>query len=216
MKRLLHTSSLLLWASFALGDYADNCNRLYWKPRLVGTYLVDSEHMPQHRTFAQKLSFFDELPSPKRILGPQTPVKEKIADPSRITVMVDSNLCIRNAKLRYRELLAELSECKGIIDYMDKESIPRARELAEKAHRLIEQYKENDGDDESDSLKETKQKLEPIERELVGISEQILRLMERIDGVAPAHILDAAKLEPWTELDPKLKNDAIGKGLAED
>ncbi|KAJ1663976.1 hypothetical protein EV178_004516 [Coemansia sp. RSA 1646] len=91
MKRLLHTSSLLLWASFALGDYADNCNRLYWKPRLVGTYLVDSEHMPQHRTFAQKLSFFDELPSPKRILGPQTPVKEKIADPSRITVMVDSN-----------------------------------------------------------------------------------------------------------------------------
>ncbi|KAJ1663975.1 hypothetical protein EV178_004515 [Coemansia sp. RSA 1646] len=125
----------------------------------------------------------------------------------------EKTVCIRNAKLRYRELLAELSECKGIIDYMDKESIPRARELAEKAHRLIEQYKENDGDDESDSLKETKQKLEPIERELVGISEQILRLMERIDGVAPAHILDAAKLEPWTELDPKLKNDAIGKGL---
>ncbi|KAJ2515708.1 hypothetical protein GGI11_003682 [Coemansia sp. RSA 2049] len=91
MKHLLCTVAAILWAPSALGDYADSCNRLYWKPRLVGTYLVDSEHMPQHHPFGQKLSFFEVLPEPRRILGPHTPVVEKIVNPSRITVMVDSS-----------------------------------------------------------------------------------------------------------------------------
>ncbi|KAJ2512173.1 hypothetical protein H4217_007019 [Coemansia sp. RSA 1939] len=125
----------------------------------------------------------------------------------------EKTMSIRNAKLRYRSLLAELSECKGIIDYMDKESIPRARQLSEKACALIEQYKGDENEPDADSLKEIQQQIEPIERELVGINEQILRLMERIDGVAPAHVLDAAKLDPWTELDPKLKERVVNKGL---
>ncbi|KAJ2364926.1 hypothetical protein H4S01_003523 [Coemansia sp. RSA 2610] len=83
-------STLLLGISADARTF-DNCNLAYWKPRLMRTVLVDENHMPTHRTFNQKLSFFDALPQPKRILGPQTEVKEKIIDPSRITVMVDKS-----------------------------------------------------------------------------------------------------------------------------
>ncbi|KAI9505970.1 hypothetical protein GGI25_001417 [Coemansia spiralis] len=116
---------------------------------------------------------------------------------------------IRQAKQKHRELIAELLECKGILDYMNKESIPRAEALTDKAHEIVEQNKNTEGGD----LNETKQKLVPIEHELAGIGEQLLQLMERIDGVTPAHVLNAAGLEPWTELDITLKKDAIKQGL---
>ncbi|KAJ2455760.1 hypothetical protein EV183_000607 [Coemansia sp. RSA 2336] len=90
MKSLLALSGILLSNGVAAGT-VDNCNLAYWKPRLLKTTLVDKNHMPTHRFLGQKLSFYDELPEPKRILGPQTEVREKAIDSSRITVMVDNN-----------------------------------------------------------------------------------------------------------------------------
>ncbi|KAI9505969.1 hypothetical protein GGI25_001418 [Coemansia spiralis] len=91
MRLLLYSFGLLVTLPAVLAGSADNCNLQYWKPRLMGTYMVDSRHMPRNRSFGEKISFFDELPEPKRLLEPQSPVKEKIIDPSRITVMVDSS-----------------------------------------------------------------------------------------------------------------------------
>ncbi|KAJ2852147.1 hypothetical protein IWW36_000527 [Coemansia brasiliensis] len=90
MKSLLIFSGILLENIVTAGT-VDNCNLAYWKPRLLKTTLVDKNHMPMHRMLGQKLSFYDELPEPKRILGPQTEVREKAIDSHRITVMVDSN-----------------------------------------------------------------------------------------------------------------------------
>ncbi|KAJ2832365.1 hypothetical protein J3B01_004890 [Coemansia erecta] len=104
---------------------------------------------------------------------------------------------LRKAKQKYRHLLSELSECKGILNYIDTELFPRAHELAKPSS-------ETDARD-----------VEAKRRELLGIGEQILRLMEKIDGVAPALVIDAAGMEPWTEHDVDLKQDAERKGLGQ-
>ncbi|KAJ2081558.1 hypothetical protein H4R24_002234 [Coemansia sp. RSA 988] len=103
---------------------------------------------------------------------------------------------IRNAKKKYRGLLRELSECKGILDYIDSESMPQAQSI-------VSDYSEDSG------------KSEATQRELVRIGEEVLRLMEKIDGVAPALVVDAAGLEPWTEQDEKLKELAARQGFGQ-
>ncbi|KAJ1964035.1 hypothetical protein GGI12_001674 [Dipsacomyces acuminosporus] len=114
----------------------------------------------------------------------------------------ERTLRIRHAKRRHKELVAELSECKGILNYMDQQVLPQAQTLADEAQRLKEE----------DSAANA-QRVDAIKRELLGIGEQLLRLMERIDGVAPAHVLDAARLDPWAEHEDDLKNNAYKQGL---
>ncbi|KAJ2355965.1 hypothetical protein GGF43_002369 [Coemansia sp. RSA 2618] len=105
---------------------------------------------------------------------------------------------LRNAKRKYRELLAELSESKGILNYIDTNLLPQAQELAKPP---------SEGEDVLGP--------EARKRELIGIGEQLLRLMEKIDGVAPALVVDAAGLEPWAEHDADLKQDAVRRGLGQ-
>ncbi|KAJ2804416.1 hypothetical protein H4R20_002518 [Coemansia guatemalensis] len=102
----------------------------------------------------------------------------------------------RSAKKKYRELLSDLSECKGVLNYIDSVSMPRAQSI-------VSDYGADAG------------KPEASRRELAGIGEEVLRLMEKIDGVAPALVIDAAGLEPWTEQDKKLKEDAVREGLGQ-
>ncbi|KAJ2800071.1 hypothetical protein H4R21_003320 [Coemansia helicoidea] len=66
------------------------CNRVYWRQKMVGTILVDEHHMSAARRSERKLSNFESIPDPKRILGPHDEVVEKIVDPWRTTVMVDA------------------------------------------------------------------------------------------------------------------------------
>ncbi|KAJ2615559.1 hypothetical protein H4S08_001185 [Coemansia sp. RSA 1365] len=102
----------------------------------------------------------------------------------------------RSAKKKYRELLSDLSECKGILNYIDNVSMSRAQSIV------------SDYDEDAS-------KPEASRRELAGIGEEVLRLMEKIDGVAPALVINAAGLEPWTEQDKELKELAIRQGLGQ-
>ncbi|KAJ2026092.1 hypothetical protein IWW57_003153 [Coemansia sp. S610] len=103
-------------------------------------------------------------------------------------------LRLREAKKRYRQLVSELSECKGILNFMDTETIPQAQRLV--------------GDLQAGDLT-----LEAIPRQLMLVGEQLLQLMERIDGVAPALVLDAAQVEPWAEQEEKLKAKYEKEGM---
>ncbi|KAJ2859217.1 hypothetical protein GGH94_006219 [Coemansia aciculifera] len=105
------------------------------------------------------------------------------------------SLRLREAKKRYRQLVSELSECKGILNFMDSETMPQAQRLADEAQ---------DGD---------LARVGVIHRQLMLMGEQLLQLMERIDGVAPALVLDAAQVEPWAEHDEKLKAKYEKDGL---
>ncbi|KAJ2374912.1 hypothetical protein H4S02_008390, partial [Coemansia sp. RSA 2611] len=91
-------------------------------------------------------------------------------------------------------LVSELSECKGILNFMDTETIPQAQRLV--------------GDLQAGDLT-----LEAIPRQLMLVGEQLLQLMERIDGVAPALVLDAAQVEPWAEQEEKLKAKYEKEGM---
>ncbi|KAJ2706177.1 hypothetical protein FB645_001813 [Coemansia sp. IMI 203386] len=84
-------AGILIFPLLCHASIPDNCNLAYWRPRLLGTYLVDSKHMVSKRKSERKISIFDSLASPKRILRPQTEVDEKIIDSRRISVMVDEN-----------------------------------------------------------------------------------------------------------------------------
>ncbi|KAJ1818236.1 hypothetical protein LPJ60_004422 [Coemansia sp. RSA 2675] len=103
-------------------------------------------------------------------------------------------LRLREAKKRYRQLVSELSECKGTLNFMDTETIPQAQRLV--------------GDLQAGDLT-----LEAIPRQLMLVGEQLLQLMERIDGVAPALVLDAAQVEPWAEQEEKLKAKYEKEGM---
>ncbi|KAJ2701907.1 hypothetical protein H4218_001151 [Coemansia sp. IMI 209128] len=103
-------------------------------------------------------------------------------------------LRLREAKKRYRQLVSELSECKGILNFMDTETIPQAQRLV--------------GDLQAGDLT-----LEAMPRQLMLVGEQLLQLMERIDGVAPALVLDAAQVEPWAEQEEKLKAKYEKEGM---
>ncbi|KAJ2562470.1 hypothetical protein GGH95_004663 [Coemansia sp. RSA 1836] len=116
------------------------------------------------------------------------------------------SLRLREAKKRYRQLVAELSECKGILNYMDTEAMPEAQRLADEAHELSTKA---DGVLAGAALA----RVEAIHRELMLTGERLLQLMEKIDGVAPALVLDAAQVEPWAEHDEKLKTKYMREGL---
>ncbi|KAJ2743931.1 hypothetical protein GGI20_003369 [Coemansia sp. BCRC 34301] len=107
------------------------------------------------------------------------------------------SLRLREAKRRYRQLVAELSECKGTLNFIDAEVMVEAQRLADRARDL--------GTDLAG--------IEAIHRELMFIGEQLLQLMEKIDGVSPALVLDAAQIEPWAEHDEKLKANYVREGL---
>ncbi|KAJ1645591.1 hypothetical protein J3B02_003791 [Coemansia erecta] len=105
---------------------------------------------------------------------------------------------IRAARLKYKALISDLNECKGLLNFIDSESMPQAEKLVEEAKAT-----------------EDKQRLSAIERELFGISDQLTRLMEKIDGVAPALVLEASQLDPWAEHEEELRLDAIKTGLGQ-
>ncbi|KAJ1822377.1 hypothetical protein LPJ56_000824 [Coemansia sp. RSA 2599] len=105
---------------------------------------------------------------------------------------------IRAARQKYKVLINELNECKGLLAFMDSETIPRAEKLVEEAKTTKD-----------------KQRLSAIERELFGFSDQLTRLMEKIDGVAPALVLEASQLDPWAEHEEELRLDAIKVGLGQ-
>ncbi|KAJ2743932.1 hypothetical protein GGI20_003370 [Coemansia sp. BCRC 34301] len=73
----------------ALAVRIDDCNLAYWKPHLMGTILIDDTHMGPKRITSRKLSYFDLLPNPKRVLGPHTEVKDTSIKTRRINVLVD-------------------------------------------------------------------------------------------------------------------------------
>ncbi|KAJ2689324.1 hypothetical protein IWW39_001562 [Coemansia spiralis] len=104
-------------------------------------------------------------------------------------------LRLREAKKRYRQLVSELSECKGILNFMDTETIPQAQ-------RLVCDLQAGD-----------LTQVEAIPRQLMLVGERLLQLMERIDGVAPALVLDAAQVEPWAEQEEKLKAKYEKEGM---
>ncbi|KAJ2723021.1 hypothetical protein GGI07_002915 [Coemansia sp. Benny D115] len=106
---------------------------------------------------------------------------------------------LRAAKQKHRELIAELSDCKAALNYMDSESIPHAQKIA----------------DEAQSGPVDELRLNAIKRELFGLGDQVTRLMEKIDGVAPALVLDAAQLDPWAEHEEELRLDAVKVGLGQ-
>ncbi|KAJ2642629.1 hypothetical protein GGF44_001560, partial [Coemansia sp. RSA 1694] len=81
---------------------------------------------------------------------------------------------------------------------MDTEAMPEAQRLADEAHELSTKA---DGVLAGAALA----RVEAIHRELMLTGERLLQLMEKIDGVAPALVLDAAQVEPWAEHDEKLK-----------
>lgn len=87
---------------------------------------------------------------------------------------------VRFAKYKHKELLAQLSECRGILQYMDKEVL----------HTPPPTYKET-----------------------VGVGEQLLRLMEKIDGVTPALVIEAAGMVPWAEHEDELKQKYLKEGM---
>ncbi|KAJ2588849.1 hypothetical protein H4R99_007659 [Coemansia sp. RSA 1722] len=105
---------------------------------------------------------------------------------------------VRAARQKYKDLLGELNECKGLLSFIDSESLPHAEKLVEEAKTTA------DG-----------QRLSAIGRELFGISDQLTRLMEKIDGVAPALVLEASQLDPWAEHEEELKLDAVRTGLGQ-
>ncbi|KAJ2852148.1 hypothetical protein IWW36_000528 [Coemansia brasiliensis] len=103
---------------------------------------------------------------------------------------------IRNAKRKYRDLLTQLSESKKTLNYIDSKLLPQAEQVVK-----IQADVTSNADFEEKSKKM-----------LLGIGEEILRLMENIDSVTPALVVEAAGLEPWTEHDPDLKQNAVRQG----
>ncbi|KAJ2673903.1 hypothetical protein IWW42_002033 [Coemansia sp. RSA 1085] len=103
---------------------------------------------------------------------------------------------IRNAKRKYRDLLAQLSESKKTLNRIDSMLLPEAEQVVELQTNVT-----------TDSRIDEKSR-----KVLLEIGEEILRLMENIDSVAPALIVEAAGLEPWTEHDLDLKQSAIRQG----
>ncbi|KAJ2455759.1 hypothetical protein EV183_000606 [Coemansia sp. RSA 2336] len=103
---------------------------------------------------------------------------------------------IRNAKRKYRDLLAQLSESKQTLNRINSKLLPEAEQVV----KLQANIATGSGIDEKSR------------KVLLGIGEEILRLMESIDSVAPALIVEAAGLEPWTEHDPDLKQSAVRQG----
>ncbi|KAI7824528.1 hypothetical protein BX661DRAFT_225764 [Kickxella alabastrina] len=73
-----------------------------------------------------------------------------------------------------------------------------------KAHAISEEAPQAD-----------KQRREAIVRELGAMGIDLTRLMEKIDGVAPALVLEAAQLDPWAEHEEELRKDACKAGLAQ-
>ncbi|KAJ1896779.1 hypothetical protein LPJ66_003783 [Kickxella alabastrina] len=104
---------------------------------------------------------------------------------------------LRSAKQKYRMLISDLSECKGILNHMDSETLPKAHAISEEAPQA------------------DKQRREAIVRELGAMGIDLTRLMEKIDGVAPGLVLEAAQLDPWAEHEEELRKDACKAGLAQ-
>ncbi|KAJ2076515.1 hypothetical protein GGI09_008405 [Coemansia sp. S100] len=78
----------------AFGVRIDDCNLAYWKPRLMNTRLVDDMHPAPRRTTSKKLSFLDQLPKQKRVLGPHTEMKDTSINTQRINVLVDDRYVV--------------------------------------------------------------------------------------------------------------------------
>ncbi|KAJ2859216.1 hypothetical protein GGH94_006218 [Coemansia aciculifera] len=83
-----------LLALSALGVRIDDCNLAYWKPRLMGTVLVDDMHPAPRRITSKKLSFWDKLPKHKRVIGPHTEMKDTSINTERINVLVDDRYVV--------------------------------------------------------------------------------------------------------------------------
>ncbi|KAJ2486264.1 hypothetical protein EV174_001232 [Coemansia sp. RSA 2320] len=113
---------------------------------------------------------------------------------------------LRMAKAKYRQLVAELSECKGILNYIDSEEMVQAQAVATEAQEIMARA---DGELADEELA----RVESIHCQLMLTGEELVRLMEKIDGVAPALVLDAAQLEPWAEHDAELKSKYERRGL---
>ncbi|KAJ1818235.1 hypothetical protein IWW57_003154 [Coemansia sp. S610] len=84
---------VLLLALAARAVRIDDCNLAYWKPKLMNTILVDDMHMAPRRC-SKKLSFYENIPKPKRILGPHTEVKDTSIDTKRINILVDDRYVV--------------------------------------------------------------------------------------------------------------------------
>ncbi|KAJ2491861.1 hypothetical protein IWW37_001939 [Coemansia sp. RSA 2050] len=82
-----------LFALAVLAVRIDDCNLAYWKPKLVNTILVDDMHLAPRR-YSKKLSFYEKIPKPKRILGPHTEVKDTSVDTRRINILVDDKYVV--------------------------------------------------------------------------------------------------------------------------
>ncbi|ORX69309.1 hypothetical protein DL89DRAFT_174612 [Linderina pennispora] len=124
-------------------------------------------------------------------------------------------MCGRYASVRrkkkYRALLGDLAECKGILGYIDSQEIPKAQQLATEAEQIMSQIVQEGANEAEQAALQTR--LQAIRMDIMGVGEQLLRLMEKVDGVAPALVLEAAGLEPWAEHEKELKDKALSDGL---
>ncbi|KAJ1948768.1 hypothetical protein FBU59_001442 [Linderina macrospora] len=123
----------------------------------------------------------------------------------------------RAAQQKHRELMGDLNEARGVLGYIDLQELPKAQRLADEAEQVMQQLSQVGNEAKAEAEIETavlEARLQAIRREIAGVGEQLLRLMERIDGVAPALVVEAAGLEPWAEHEPELKAMAEAAGLA--
>lgn len=90
MNTIIYLLALLLQLTAVLARIPDNCNQVYWKPRMMGKILIEEDYMPTNfKKLKEEFAYLDDLDKPRRVLGPQTPVKDKNINSFRITVMVD-------------------------------------------------------------------------------------------------------------------------------
>ncbi|KAJ2785066.1 hypothetical protein H4R18_000774 [Coemansia javaensis] len=203
----------------------DNCNRAYWRQKMVGTLLVDRDHMAGARGSERRLSNFEAVPEPKRILGPHTEVREKIVDPWRLTVMVDAHNVVVDFVHQGMStghsgwitvgVAAAVVACAAIAVLgarslrADHERALRLRSARKKYRELLRELSAC-----KDVLGIVDAGLMPGAQQAAMASEEVLRLMQRIDGVEPAQVLVAAGLDPWAEHEEQSRAAAARGGLA--
>ncbi|KAJ2705743.1 hypothetical protein H4R19_005089 [Coemansia spiralis] len=111
---------------------------------------------------------------------------------------------VRSARARFRELMRELSRCKGAVSHFDSEAPSDAQEVDTAVRALASSV----GDDAAALDRATQ-----LSNAYQLANEELTRLMQMVDGVEPAQVLVAAGLEPWSEFEAKPRKDAERGGF---
>ncbi|KAJ1728606.1 hypothetical protein LPJ61_003947 [Coemansia biformis] len=121
-------------------------------------------------------------------------------------------VCLRSARAQFRELMRELSACKGSIDRFDSELLPDTQNVDD-AVRALETFGVEDGSGDAGAASAALGKAVELSEMSKFANEELTRLMEKVDGVEPAQVLVAAGLDPWAEHEEAARKDAVRSGL---